>query len=120
MRERDRAALLELPPAPYVVVDRTTRIVGSGWLLRFQGRRYAVPDAKPKERVELLLGAQEIEAYRISDGERLARHQRGAPARVLGDPPEGSVPLAAVLGALPDHDVHARPLARYEEAISHG
>ncbi len=118
--QRDHAALLECPPAPYVVVERTTRIVGRDGFFDFQGRRYAVPDAKPKERVELLLGAQEIEAYRISDGERLARHQRGAPARVLGDPPEGSVALAAVLGALPEHDVHVRPLARYEEAISHG
>ncbi len=118
--ERDRAALLPSPPAPYVVVERTTRLVGRDGFFDFQGRRYAVPDAKPKERVELLLGAQEIEAYRISDGERLARHQRGAPARVLGDPPEGSVALAAVLGALPDHDVHARPLARYEEVVNHG
>lgn len=118
--QRDRAALLECPSAPYVVVERTTRIVGRDGFFDFQGRRYAVPDAKPKETVELLLGAREIEAYRISDGERLARHQRGAPARVLGDPPEGSVALAAVLSALPEHDVHARPLARYEEAISHG
>ena len=118
--ERDRSALGALPPAPYLVVDRTTRIVARDGLFSFEGRRYAVPDAKPGERVELLLGAQEIEAYRVSDGERLARHQRGAPARVLGDPQEGSVPLAAVLSALPDPEVHARPLARYEEAIVHG
>jgi len=67
-----------------------------------------------------LLGAQEIEAYRLSDGERLARHQRGRPARVLADPKEDSVGLAQVLGARPDFDVHARPLQRYEEAIVHG
>jgi hypothetical protein len=86
----------------------------------FQGRRYAVPDAKPKERVELSARSAGDRGLPLSDGERLARHQRGAPTRVLGDPPEGSVPLAAVLGALPDHDVHVRPLARYEEAITHG
>ncbi len=84
--ERDRAALGELPPAPYLVVERTTRIVARDGLFSFEGRRYAVPDAKPGERVELLLGAQEIEAYRLSDGERLARHQRGRPARVRADP----------------------------------
>ena len=118
--ERDRSALGELPPAPYLVVDRTTRVVARDGLFSFEGRRYAVPDAKPGERVELLLGAQEIEAYRLSDGERLARHQRGRPARVLADPKEDSVGLAQVLGALPDFDVHARPLQRYEEAIVHG
>jgi hypothetical protein len=118
--QRDHAALLACPPAPYLVVERTTRIVARDGLFSFQGRRYAVPDAKPSERVELLLGAQEIEAYRISDGERLARHHRGAPAKVVADPSEHSVSLAAVLGALPDPEVHARPLARYEEAINHG
>lgn len=117
--ERDRSALLECPASPYLVVERTTRVVARDGLFSFQGRRYAVPDAKPGERVELLLGAQEIEAYRISDGERLARHTRSGPARVLCDPQEGSVPLAAVLAALPDPEVHKRPLARYEAAI-HG
>ena len=75
--------------------------------------------AQPGERVELLLGAQELEAYRLSDGSRLAPHHRGAPAKVPADPTEQSISLARVLGALPDPEVHARPLARYEEAI-HG
>jgi hypothetical protein len=69
--------------------------------------------------VELLLGAQELEAYRVSDGSRLARHRRGAPAKIAPDPAERSVSLAAMLGALPDPEVHARPLSRYEEAL-HG
>jgi hypothetical protein len=117
--DRDRAALGALPAAPYLVVERTTRIVARDGLFSFEGRRYAVPDAKPGERVELLLGAQELEAYRISDGARLARHRRGAPAKVAGDPRGRSVPLAAVLGSLPDPEVHVRPLSRYEEAL-HG
>jgi transposase len=117
--DRDRAALGSLPPAPYLVVEHTTRVVARDGLFSFEGRRYAVPDARPGERVELLLGAKELEAYRVSDGSRLARHHRGAPAKVAADPAEHSVSLAAVLGALPDPEVHARPLARYEEAI-HG
>ena len=54
-----------LPAAPYLVVERTTRIVARDGLFSFEGRRYAVPDAKPGERVELLLGAQKPEAYRV-------------------------------------------------------
>lgn len=115
--QRDHAALLALPLFPYLVVERTTRIVARDGLFSFEGRRYAVPDARPGERVELLLGAQEIEAYSTIDGRRLARHHRGQPAKILPDPQEDSVPLAMVLDALPDIQVHTRPLARYEEAL---
>jgi transposase len=115
--ERDRAALLAPPPAPYLVVERTTRVVARDGLLSFEGRRYAVPDARPGERVELVLGAEELEAYSTLDGRRLARHRRGAPARVLPDPAADSVALAQVLGALPDPEVHRRPLSRYEDAL---
>jgi transposase len=117
--KRDRDALAALPGAPYLVIDPSTRIVARDGLFSFQGRRYAVPDARPGERVELLLGAEELEVYRVADGRRLGRHRRGAPAQVLADPEEGSVSLAAVLGALPDPEVHARPLASYEQAL-HG
>jgi hypothetical protein len=51
------------------------------------------------------------------DGYRIARHQRGFPARVLPDPVENSVPLAQVLGALPLAEVHRRPLSVYQELI---
>lgn len=115
--ERDRAALLGLPAAPYLVVERTTRVVARDGLFSFEGRRYAVPDARPGERVELVLGAEEVEVYSTTDGRRLGRHRRGAPARVLPDPVQDSVSLAQVLGALPDHDVHRRPLQRYEELL---
>ena len=115
--KRDRAALMKLPPTPYLVVERSTRIVARDGLFSFEGRRYAVPDARPGERVELLLGAEELEVYSTADGRRLGRHRRGAPALVLADPKEGSVSLAAVLGALPDPEVHARPLSRYEAAF---
>jgi hypothetical protein len=114
--ERDRAALLPLPPTPYLVVERTTRVVARDGLFSFEGRRYAVPDAGPGERVELVLGARELEVYSTADGGRLARHERGRPARILPDPAADSVSLAEVLGALPDPEVHRRPLRVYEEA----
>jgi len=115
--ERDRAALLALPPAPYLVVERTTRVIARDGFFSFEGRRYQVPDAKPGERVELVLGPEEIEAYSLSDRRLLTRHERGRPVRVLPDPVENSVPLATVLRAMPDPEVHRRPLSRYEEAI---
>jgi hypothetical protein len=115
--ERDRAALGPVPPTPYLVVERTTRVVARDGLLSFEGRRYAVPDARPGERVELVLGPEEIEIYCTSDGRRLARHQRGRPAKVLPDPVEPSVSLAQVLGALPEPEVHRRPLSVYQQLI---
>jgi len=115
--ERDRAALLALPATPYLVVERTTRAVARDGFFSFEGRRYAVPGARPGERVELVLGEQELEVYSTVDGQRLARHQRGRPARVLPDPVENSVPLAQVLQALPDPEVHQRPLSVYQDAI---
>ena len=41
--ERDHAALGPLPPTPYLVVERTTRVVARDGLFSFEGRRYAVP-----------------------------------------------------------------------------
>jgi hypothetical protein len=115
--ERDRAALLALPATPYLVVERTTRAVARDGFFSFEGRRYAVPGARPGERVELVLGDQEIEIYSTIDGRRLARHQRGRPHHVLPDPVEGSVSLAQVLRALPEPEVHTRPLSVYQDAI---
>jgi transposase len=115
--ERDRAALGPVPPVPYLVVERTTRVVARDGLFSFEGRRYAVPDARPGERVELVLGASELEVYSKLDGRRLARHQRGRPAKVLPDPVERSVSLAQVLGALPEPEVHRRPLSVYQQLI---
>jgi Mu transposase, C-terminal len=59
--ERDRAALLALPPEPYLVVERTQRTVARDGLFSFEGRRYRAPAARPGERVELVLGADELE-----------------------------------------------------------
>jgi transposase len=115
--ERDRAALGPVPPTPYLVVERTTRVVARDGLFSFEGRRYAVPDARPGERVELVLGASELEVYSTVDGRRLARHERGRPAKVLPDPVEHSVSLAQVLGALPEPEVHRRPLSVYQQLI---
>jgi transposase len=115
--ERDRAALLALPASPYLVVERTTRAVARDGFFSFEGRRYAVAGARPGERVELVLGDSEIEIYSTLDGRRLARHERGRPHRVLPDPIENSVSLAEVLRALPDRQVHQRPLSVYQDAI---
>jgi hypothetical protein len=115
--ERDRAALLPLPATPYLVVERTTRAVARDGFFSFEGRRYTVPGTRPSERVELVLGERELEVYSTVDGRRLARHERGRPARVLPDPVENSVPLAQVLQALPDPEVHQRPLSVYQDAI---
>ena len=91
-----------------------SRATGS---FRFERRRYHVPDAKPGERVELVLGATELEVYSLLDGRRIARHDRGRPALVLPDPVEKSVSLAAVLDAMPVVEVRRRPLSVYQEMI---
>jgi DNA replication protein DnaC len=92
--ERDRRALLPMPPGPYLVVQRTQRTIARDGFFSFEGRRYALPPSltKPGERVELVLGTQEIEVYSGSTGERLARYERGLPARILPDPTQESVP----------------------------
>jgi transposase len=115
--ERDRAALLALPPAPYVVVERTTRVVGRDGFFSFEGRRYHVAGAERGERVELVLGATELEVRSTVNQRILARHERGRPHKTLPDPVRDSVPLAHVLRAMPDPEVHRRPLERYQEAI---
>ena len=97
---------------PGELIDRARTVDFS-----FEGRRYHVPDAKPGERVELVLGATELEVHSLLDGRRIARHERGRPVRVLPDPVEDSVSLAQVLSAFPDPEVHRRPLDRYQEAI---
>jgi transposase len=114
---RDRAALLALPASDYLVVERTSRVVARDGFFSFEGRRYPVPDAGPGERVELVLGATELEVYSLSDGRRIARHERGRPHRVLPDPVESSVSLATVLDAIPQVEVRRRPLAVYQELI---
>jgi len=113
--ERDRAALVRLPPAAYLVVDRTTRVVARDGLCSFEGRRYYLPDAKLGERVELVLGATELEVHSVLDGRRLARHERGRPSRVLPDPVENSTNgivgrgPACIANAGPDQMVWAAP-----------
>jgi hypothetical protein len=65
--------------AAYLVVGRTTRVIARDWFFSFEGRRYYVPDAKRDERVELVLGATELEVHSLLDGRGLARHERGRP-----------------------------------------
>jgi hypothetical protein len=64
--ERDRAALLALPASGYLVVQRTTRVVARDGFFSFEGRRYHVPEAAPGERVEIVLGPEELESTRPS------------------------------------------------------
>jgi transposase len=115
--ERDRAALLGRPASDYLVLERTTRVVARDGFFSFEGRRYHLPDAKPGERVQLVLGATELEIYSLTDGRRIARHERGRPALVLPDPLENSVSLASVLDAMPRVEVHRRSLSVYQEMI---
>lgn len=120
--KRDRAALLALPPEPYLVVSRTQRAVGRDGFFSFEGRRYALPLRlqAPGERVELVLGIREMEARSLQTGKLLARYERERPKRVAEDPKEETVSLAEVLCALPDEEVHRRPLTLYEEVIGGG
>ena len=115
--QRDRAALMALPAADYLVVERTTRLVARDGFFSFEGRRYHVPDARPGEKVELVLGASELEVRHLSDRRLICRHERGRPARVLPDPEQNSMPLAAVLDSIPKVEVHHRPLSVYQELI---
>jgi hypothetical protein len=117
--ERDRAALLRLPPEPYLVVERTQRTIARDGFFSFEGRRYAVPAklARPGARVELALGAEEVEVRSPGSGKLIARYERGRPRRVVADPLKSSVALAEVLSALPEGEVHRRPLSLYEEVL---
>ena len=114
---RDRAALLVLPPRPYLVSARTTRRVGRDGYASFEGRRYPVPGARPGERVEVTVGAREIELRRLGETRLLARHERGAVRLALPDPEAPSVPLAELLAQLARSEVRPRPLSVYEEAV---
>ena len=124
--ERDRDALLSLPPDPYLVVSRTQRTVGRDGFFSFEGRRYALPAklARPGEKIELVLGAGEIEVRSHGaepSGGLLASYERGRPEKVMPDPKNDSVVLAKVLGALPrEQEVHRRPLSIYEEVVAGG
>jgi transposase len=124
--ERDRTALLALPPDPYLVVARTQRTVARDGFFSFEGRRYTVPassarGARPGERVELVLGARELEVRSALTGRLLASYERGRPGRVLPDPERDCVPLAEVLRALPtEEEVHRRPLSIYEGVVAGG
>jgi hypothetical protein len=91
-------------------------VVARDGLFSFEGRRYAVPQAGPGERVELVLGAARSRSTRRSTVAGWRRHERGRPTRVLPDPASDSVSLGQVLSALPDPEVHRRPLRVYEEA----
>jgi hypothetical protein len=86
--ERDRAALLPLPPESYLVVSRTQRRVGRDGFFSFEGRRYALPSrlVAPGGRVELVLGLSEMEARSLKTrkGRRGPRRGDGGPGGGFG------------------------------------
>ena len=116
--ERDRAALLALPASE--LPGRPAHDPGPRARRVLQLRGPPLPGPSTPGRVS---GSSSCSAppssrsTRLVDGRRLARHERGRPARVLPDPVENSVSLASVLGALPTPEVHRRPLSVYQELI---
>lgn len=110
--ERDRAALLPLPPAPYVVSDRHLRVVGKDALVSFEASCYSVPwtMVRPRQRVELRVRSSEVAIYTLGpDPRHLATHPRSASRGAwvvdprhwdgLPDgttPPQGSITAAAL------------------------
>lgn len=77
--EADRAALLALPPSPYLVCDRHLRSVGKDCLLSFEGSLYSVPwrRVKRRMRVELRVTPGEVRIYSLGpEPELLSTHGR--------------------------------------------
>lgn len=76
---RDRAALLPLPPHPYVVCDRHIRTVGTDALVHFEASVYSVPwrEVRPRQKVELRVTRDEVGIWTIgADPVHLATHPR--------------------------------------------
>jgi transposase len=79
--ERDRAALLPIPPAPYLVTERHLRVVGKDALISFEASMYSVPwtQVRPRQRVELRVGRQEVAIFTVgADPVHLATHPRAS------------------------------------------
>ena len=82
--DRDRAALLAVPPTPYVVSDRHIRTVGKDALIHFDASVYSVPWrlVRPRQKVELRVDRDTIAVWTLGgDPVHLTTHDR---ARVKG------------------------------------
>jgi transposase len=79
--ERDRAALLAVPPAPYVVCERHIRTVGKDALVHFDASVYSVPWrlVRPRQKVELRVTRDSVAVWTLGgDAQQLAVHDRAA------------------------------------------
>jgi hypothetical protein len=80
--EVDRAALIPLPAAPYLVADRHLRRIGKDALVWFEASLYSVPAGmvRPGQRVELRVTADTVAIHALSSdpagGALLAAHAR--------------------------------------------
>lgn len=77
----DHAALLAIPPTPYVISERHQRSVGKDCLFSFEGSVYSVPWEKVRRRmrVELRVTATEVVVYTLEPDQKLiCRHPRAA------------------------------------------
>ncbi len=115
--ERDRAALQDLPDAPYVVCERHLRVVGKDALVSFEASLYSVPWAEvlPRQRVELRVTREEVEFWSLGSEPRLlATHPR---SHVRGS----WVVDEAHWDGLPDgRSPHAGPASQLPEPLSGG
>jgi transposase len=113
--ERDRAALGELPPQPYLVTERHLRVVGKDALVSFEASLYSVPWTLvlPRQRLEL----------RVTPGE-VAIWSLGAEPRLLATHPRARERGSWVVDerhwdGLPDgRGAHAGPAALLPEPLS--
>jgi hypothetical protein len=78
--KRDRAALLSLPPAPYVVAERHLRTVGKDCLVSYEASLYSVPArrVRPHQKVQVHVTGESvaIHALAVDGGTVLACHRR--------------------------------------------
>jgi uncharacterized membrane protein len=77
--DRDRAALLAVPPSPYVVCERHIRTVGKDALVHFDASVYSVPWrlVRPRQKVELRVTRDSVAVWTLgADAAQLAVHDR--------------------------------------------
>ncbi|MGH3517789.1 MAG: IS21 family transposase [Haloechinothrix sp.] len=78
--ERDRAALLPLPPTPYVVAEQHLRTVGKDCLVSYEASLYSVPAVKvrPHQRVQVRATGESVAIHALDadGGAVLAVHPR--------------------------------------------
>jgi transposase len=145
---RDRAALLPVPPRPYVVTERHLRVVGKDALVSFEASLYSVPwtEVLPRQRLELRVTPEAVAIWSLGAEPRLlASHlrarERGSwvvderhwdglpdgrgphagPAAVLPEPlPAGELAALMLRFAAACVPVARRDIAAYDELFAVG